>query len=254
MLSSRFIVLFFALATLLAWMIPDVWMEERKAIPPVPNSPWSSVVSLDDVVWGGGSPYVRISVNDLDAPIFLSGWSLENERKERAEIGLGTEFFSMESVPHLEKIRVASGTSLLVSFSASPVGVSFRENACSGYLRGTDPFVPPVEDGCPDLSEYPEWKSLDGTCQLLIASLPKCRVISPEHAGDMSSACGSFLRTKASYPSCMARVGDGSMRPLWRIFISGRETFITESGGVVILKDDRGLVVDSLPYETIGIK
>jgi hypothetical protein len=257
MLSNRFIVVFFLGAVLLAWIIPSSWITGGHIASPLldsPLSPWSSNISLDDVAWGNGSPHVRVSIGAVDAPLSISGWSIENERGERVELGAGVKKFIPGETPSPLPMAVASNTSLLISFGPSPLGVSFQEHFCSGYLRGTTPLSPPIEAQCPILSNNPKWGALDSTCKNLIESLPRCTVISPEHLGEMTPACELFLRTVPTYASCVREVGDNALLPRWRIFVGEHTTFIRQEGGVVILRDDRGMVVDTLPYERIGIQ
>lgn len=257
MLSNRFIFFFFLGAIVLAWMIPSVWITGglvRPHLPSSPESPWKANVSVEDVVWGNGSPYIRITLGTLDAPLNISEWSLENELGERAELGVGVELVTPGQTPSPLPLLVASNTTLLVGFGPSPLGVSFREHVCSGYLRGTVPLTPPIETRCPELSKNKSWSALDSSCKLLIESLPRCTVISPEHQSDMNPVCESFLRTVPTYTSCMKEVGKEALLPQWRIFIERRNTFIHQDGGAVILRDDRGMIVDFFPYDTIGLK
>ncbi len=255
MLSTRFIVVFLLGTLALAWILPASWLKNGRlpTITSAPRSPWSTAVSIEDVSWGNGSPYVRISVGETDMTLPLTGWSLENARGERVEIGLGVEEFSLGKIPLPTTIQVASNTALFASFGPSPIGVSFREHVCSSYLRGTVPIVPPIEPRCPEPSTYPSWNSLDGTCRLLISSLPRCEVISPEHLGEMTPGCDAFLRTVPTYATCMSTLGSEALLPRWRVFFEGRPGFIREEGGSVTLRDERGLVVDTFTYETIGL-
>ena len=253
MLSFRFIAVFFLGAILLAWMIPAEWMKHEVVLSLAPQSPWSSIASIDDVSWGNGSPYTRISIKDSQTPLLLSQWSIENERGERAEIGLGTETFDIGKVPELQPILAATNTTLLVSFAPSPLGVSFREHICSPYLRGTRPFVPALPAQCPELSAHPGWNTLDSSCQLLASSLPRCEALSPEHLTDISPSCDAFLRSAPTYTSCMKDSGVNGLLSSWRIFVA-KDQFVKESGGTLILKDDRGMVVDTIEYQTIGIE
>ncbi len=253
MLSFRFIISFFLGAILLAWMIPAKWMEHEAVLTLAPQSPWSSVASIDDVSWGNGSPYARISITNSQTPLLLSQWSLENEQGERVEIGLGAETFTIGKTPQLQPILSATNTTLYVSFVASPLGVSFREHICSPYLRGTKPFVPTLLTQCPELTSHPGWNTLDSSCQLLVSSLPRCEALSPEHLADISPSCDAFLRSAPTFTSCMKESGIHGLLPSWRIFVA-KDQFIKESGGTLILKDDRGMVVSTMQYQTIGIE
>jgi len=248
---------FFIGAILLAWVIPSSWTNTGILPTPrsiTPDSPWSSRVSLDDVAWGNGSPYVRISVGATDAPLGATGWSLENELGERVELGVGVEIFTPGQTPLPIPLSVASHTTLIINTGPSPLGVSFREHVCSGYLRGTIPLTPPTETRCPEPSKHARWSTLDESCKLLVDSLPRCTVLSPEHLGDMSSACESFLRTVPTYTTCVREAGQNALLPRWRIFVEGPSSFIHETGGTILLRDDQGMVVDVLSYGTIGLE
>ena len=150
-------------------------------------------------------------------------------------------------------IVVASHTEMILTLGQSPLGVSFRENACSSYLRGTVPLSPPTNLQCPRLNEYPGWSSLDVSCKLLIDTLPRCSVISPEHIGEVASACNYFLRTAPTYSGCVDSIGSSSL-PIWRVFLDAHENFVHNNGGEITLLDERGRIIDIFPYQTIGLQ
>ena len=83
-------------------------------------------MSIEDVSWGNGSPYVRISVGETDMTLPLTGWSLENARGERVEIGLGVEEFSLGKIPLPTTIQVASNTALFASFHCLFYSILFK--------------------------------------------------------------------------------------------------------------------------------
>jgi hypothetical protein len=39
----------------------------------------------------------------------------------------------------------------------------------------------------------------------------------------------------------------------WRIFVGKHEAFVRKEGGVIILRDDQGMLVGILPYKMIGL-
>jgi hypothetical protein len=256
MLSTRFILGFLTAATLLAWILPSSWIDQVPLPDPstLATSPWKNTVSIDDVAWGNGAPYVRITFKEMGAPTSISEWSIENEGGERVEIGLGTDHVDLGGIAIPSQIFVATNTTALVAFHASPIGISFREHRCSSYLKGTRAFVPPMNSECPLLSEHKKWNALDGTCRLLIESLPRCSVISPEHIGDMSPSCDDFLRTVPTYTTCISQTSNAALLPTWRIYRGDAKDMVHETGGALTLRDDRGLIVDTFPYLTIGLE
>src|SRR6185295_18661707 len=84
-----------------------------------------------------------------------SGWSLQSAvTGTRASLPqTGAEMFVAGSVNHGVPIYLDPGTSAFIVSGISPVGISLRENVCTGYLAQLQHFSPGLDTACPDPSD-----------------------------------------------------------------------------------------------------
>ncbi len=79
------------------------------------------------------------------APISLAGWSLRSAvTGAYAPISSAAHLFWMGAVNTLDPVSLSSGHTALIATGVSPVGASFRENKCTGYLEQFQSFAPPL--------------------------------------------------------------------------------------------------------------
>src|SRR3989344_7595348 len=80
------------------------------------------------------------------SPISISGWSLESALTGvRAYVPQASTLFRQGRINPVVNVTLLSGGNATVLTGISPVGVSFRENKCTGYLGTLQPFVPALE-------------------------------------------------------------------------------------------------------------
>jgi hypothetical protein len=248
MLSWRFIGSFFVFAIVLAWVLPTSWMHDTHILRTEPSSPWKEITHVSDVVWNTQASFIKIIIDAPERPLLVSGWSIENEQGERVEIGPSVDTIPANGIAEPAPLSISGTTTLVVSFSSSPLGVSFRVHPCSHYLRGTQDFIPPLERMCPSPSTDPRWEYLDGSCRLTVETLPRCEVYSPEYLTGITPACGTFMKNTLNYASCLSSVGKTSPLSEWRIFVGEHPDFVNEQGGILFLKDEQGLLMSRVQY------
>jgi hypothetical protein len=84
------------------------------------------------------------------SPISLAGWSLQSAYTGNyIPIEGGASPFWMGAVNTLAPISLAPGDTVYVTSGVSPVGISFRENICTGYLSQFQTFSPSLRLQCP---------------------------------------------------------------------------------------------------------
>jgi hypothetical protein len=223
------------------------------------RSPYAS--SIEFQIGAADNPnvseeYVVIRNSSLAAaPVTVSGWSVRSVYTGmRAVIPMAASPFEQGVVNSVQPITLAAGESVLFSTGASPVGVSFRETMCTGYLEQTQQFSPRLSNACPrptDLMQRtPQNASRYGaSCLDYVERLPQCSypTIVPS---DLSPACRSYLVNTFSYTGCMNAYGSGASTYIgtWRAYaVSSHELWQNTHDSLVLL-DAEGRTVATINY------
>ena len=190
------------------------------------------------------------------APIGIAGWSLQSAYTGvRPYIQQGASPFLMGTVNNLSPIQLAPGQSALVNSGVSPVGVSFRENICTGYLGQLQSFTPPLPSSCPSpSSQLPltpdNLKSYGEICFDYLQTIPLCEAPLNNIPSNLPSSCQYFVAEALSYNGCVARnrsrasfAGDS-----WRIYLNSNAELWRNSHDIIRLLDADGRTVDVLTY------
>ncbi len=189
------------------------------------------------------------------APVSITGWSLQSlYGHTRVMIPNGTRTFAMGQVSLTAPIALDPGDRAVVTTGASPVGLSFKENLCTGYLGQFQTFVPSLEERCPSaesevLAEPATSRAADPACVAYARTLSSCRFPFGDPP-DVSSLCYAFIRNSLTYSGCVAR---HSWRPSfnkgeWRIFLNQSRELWQGDHDVVRLLDAQGRTVDVWSY------
>jgi len=213
---------------------------------------------LHNMIWstlGVLALSVIFPLHSLAAPVSITGWSLQSlYGHTRVVIPNGTRTFTMGQVSPATAISLNPGDDAVVATGVSPVGVSFKENLCTGYLGQFQTFLPSLEDRCPSaesevLSEPATSRTADPACVAYARSLSSCRF----PFGDpptVSNLCYAFIRNSLTYNSCVTR---HSWRPSfsgssWRVFLNQSKELWQADHDVVRLLDAQGRTVDVWTY------
>ena len=131
--------------------------------------------------------YLRISTAQSNtAPVDITGWSLQSAVSGvRAYFPRGAYDFRMGAVNEQRNMQLDAGASAFLTTGYSPIGTSFRENLCVGYLNQLQTFSPRLPERCPSPS----------------SALP----LTAENLNLYGDACIDFART---LPSCRAPLGN----------------------------------------------
>lgn len=202
--------------------------------------------------------YVSIEASSENtAPISLSGWSLQSARSgKRAMIPQGTRLLTAGTIPEITPITLEPGARAIITTGKSPVGVSFRENSCSGYLDQFQSFVPSLDTySCPLASdELPytlENAEIYGdACFSFLETLPRCTFYTDSFPADISGQCRNFVQYVMSYNGCVQqnRWRPSFTRKDWRIFLGQPQELWAASRDVIRLLDAQGRTVDAWSY------
>lgn len=222
-------------------------------------SPYRGAVRLGSVSGAQqstGSEYVTLSASGLNtAPVDISGWSIQSAvTGVRAYIPRGANLFLLGNLNEQQDISLNPGFSAIVMSGFSPVGTSFRENTCSGYLAQSQQFEPSLSETCPEHSDSlpltaDNIRTYGDSCFDYLRSLPSC-TFPTSFPTTISSACRLFVSNHFSYNGCVQdnRGRPGFQSDTWRIYLGATNDLWRNTHDIVRLLDRGGRTVDVLTY------
>lgn len=201
--------------------------------------------------------YVQLLAGySISSPVVISGWSLQSALSgARVFIPEGAPDFVMGIVNNVVPVMLSAGDTASITTGASPVGVSFEENMCSGYLRELRTFTPDIASECPSpKSSLPETaenlQKYGSACFDYVGSLFACHFPGTALPGSLSPACQSFIVNTYSYNGCVNNFRYDSSFHLssWHLYLNHAIELWGNTHDVIRLLDAQGYVVDSLSY------
>ena len=226
-----------------------------------PPSVYRAQISMSHYVSGAESSnpadeYLTLSLSqNATGPVTLSGWTLLSAASRKsAMISGGTEVPVSGAVNANVPIVLKPGDRALIISGRSPIGDSFRENKCTGYLNQFQKFSPPLPNSCPtpdsELATYygPDYIR-DARCIDYVRTLPRCHaVLTPE--ADLTRTCLNFLTHYLTYNSCVnVHNGDQNFTgTTWRIYLGRTTPLWRQRHEVVKLLDSENKTVDAFSY------
>lgn len=193
--------------------------------------------------------------SDNSAPVQIDGWSLQSSvTGVRGYIPRGTQVFILGAVNAQEDVYLNPGASAYAASGLSPVGTTFRENMCTGYLNGLQVFTPSLSRNCPTPSEALPLTSQNlnaygDNCFDFAQTLSSCAI--PRAAPpDVSPSCHLFLSNTLSYNGCVQgyRHKSNFADSTWRIFLNSGGELWRNSHDIIRLLDKEGRTVDVIYY------
>ncbi len=227
--------------------------------PDAERSPYVGFVELQIGAAQSAQPndeYVVIRASQFASlPINVSGWSVHSALSgNRATVPLAASPFVQGVVNSVDSIVLGSGDSVILTSGVSPVGVSFRETICTGYLSQTQRFSPSLSNACPRpthlLPRTQENEARFGTaCLNFVERLPQCSypTMIPN---DVSNACRTFLANTFTYNGCVRTYGSNESQNMssWRAYESSYTELWGNTHDTLVLIDDQGRTVATLRY------
>lgn len=188
-------------------------------------------------------------------PIAISGWTLKSALTGRsATIPNGTRVPQTGSVNYEEPILLYPGEEAIVVSGRSPIGVSFKENRCTGYLSQFQQFNPSLSTQCPrpdaELSFATSNVGNDNRCLSYLEGMSRCRIETSPLPDDLSSDCRNFIATHITYNGCVANHKNEPtfLGKTWRVYLRFDQTLWKERREVIKLLDGVGKTVDVFTY------
>jgi hypothetical protein len=224
-------------------------------------SPYLGAVSIVSDTSGiraseAAEEYIQLSARrDNSAGVDIAGWSLESALgNTRIYIPPGASPFLMGMTNVIGPVGLPPGGTAFVVSAPSPVGVSFRENACTGYLAQFQLFTPWLPEECPSPSSVLPLSEANivrygDTCFDIVRSLSTCEF--PQNLPDTAfPACRAYLADALSYNGCVNRERSlpSFERNVWRVYLGASRELWRNSHDAIRLLDAQGRTVDVFVY------
>ena len=192
-------------------------------------------------------------------PVNITGWALQSMVSNAFfNIPGGVRVYQLGEVNTAEDIILAPGEKVVIGSGVSPVGVSFRENMCTGYLGSVQNFEPRLNTLCPSpRSVLPPTleniKNYGDSCLEFAVKFKRCTYLTSNTPGfsTLSLPCREYLQPKLTYTGCVLDnqnsptfIGSGG----WRIFLGSTTEVWRNKYEVIRLLDENAHTVDVFTY------
>ena len=185
------------------------------------------------------------------APISMAGWSLQSALSgERVLVPQAADPFVMGVINTVVPTQLSPDSVAIIVSGASPVGVSFRENLCTGYMAELQHYIPNLDTAhCPDPITSLDSQSY-GSCSDYYITIARCHFPGIAARTGVSSECITLAANALSYNGCLSRHGQdhGFRSNSWRLYVAAGVELWRNSHDVIRLLDAQGQTVDVLTY------
>lgn len=223
-------------------------------------SPQSGQVIIQDYSGARSSvpegEYIVVSASSANSgPVDITGWQVRSAASGSGEyIGVGTDKPVLGQSGTTGDILLNPGDTAVITSGRSPLGTSFRENACIGYLAQYQYFTPPFVQGCPapqnELNIYTDPQDAqDSRCVQAVAALSSCSAVITAPPG-VGSSCSDFMVRRFSYNGCTAaHQSDPNFKGTrWRIYLGDSRELWNNQSDIIVLLDTSGRLVTAVTY------
>jgi len=201
--------------------------------------------------------YIEIRASRRNASaIDISGWKLRSPVTKRTEeIPEVTPLYESGILYDRTPLLLAPGETAIIVTGRSPVGNSFKENVCTGYLEQFQNFSPKLDRKCPlPEDELPETLTnlitYGAECVEYVDTLPRCEMQLTPPPLNTKPECGTFIDENINYTGCVRlhKDDDDFFQDQWRVYLGLHRPLWNDRHDIVTLLDDEGRVVDSYSY------
>lgn len=223
-------------------------------------SPYKGQVTLSRSTGGARATntkdeYIAIkNTGSSDTPVYITGWQVVSAATgNRATIPLGTQTVRTGQLNQGVAIALGPNDAAILSTGRSPVGISFKENMCTGYLEQNQTFAPSLSNSCPapddEFDTYYANSLSDDACYEFVQELDECTTES-NPPRRLSSGCRSFVQDRLSYNGCVNthQYDSGFSDDTWRIYLGANRELWKEERETIKLLDAQGKTVDLITY------
>jgi len=199
---------------------------------------------------GGFNDYLVLR-NESDETINITNWTIKTSKDTITIPKAAKKLTYPYSESNDFNVELSSNDEAIISVSLSPIGTSFQDNKCTGYLDLSSQFHLSLDNNCPDMSES-VYDHLGSECQEYIVNLDGCAItdFTGTSGSALNSMCTNFLNEHFSYGGCYDDYNQDAdfLKDEWRIFLNKSIDIFDNNSDTVILKDANGFVVHMMRY------
>ncbi len=173
------------------------------------------------------------------------------------KIGGGSEVYYRNVLNAENGVFLSPGDTAYIVTGSSPLGVSFKENMCSGYLEQYQKFDPTLQKSCPriyleGLPERPN--ALSDDCLDYIQYYPTCDVVKTNDETTITNKygreCFSFIQKTADYNYCVNKHQNekGFSKPIWHVYLGKSQHIWRLKREWIRILDTEGKIVAEYTY------
>lgn len=218
-------------------------------------SPYQGIVTLSEASAAGAGVNEFVVLDGHGQAVNVSGWSLVSTLTgKRGVIPEAADPFVLGALNRVLPVMLGSGDTAIIATGVSPVGVSFRDNSCTGYLAQQQTFVPSLDNLCPsptDLLPATEQnlQQYGSDCVDYVQNIPACEFPS-RMPSSLPANCRAFVQNALSYNGCVsAHQYDSDFKAsTYRLYLASGVDLWADRHDVIKLLDDQGRVVDAVQY------
>lgn len=223
-------------------------------------SPYRGQVTIQEGRATESSPskeYLTItSSRDNEGSIDITGWSVQSAVSgERFYFPAAASSFIGGAINSAGQVMLAPGATAIITSGVSPVGVSFRENICSGYLGKLQSFYPSLNyASCPDPdAAFPptaeNLRAYGSNCLDYVRDLSSCEF--PQDLPEtLSPICRAYVTNTFSYNGCVQlhQHEASFLRNSWRLFLNAQRGIWDDRHDIIRLLDAQSRTVGAVTY------
>ncbi len=190
-------------------------------------------------------------------PVSLAGWKIQSAVSGASYIiPQGVRVPTAGQVGTVESVSLRPGDRAIITSGRSPIGQSFLENKCTGYLGQFQNFYPSLGRSCPlPSSELPysidNARTYGDACFDYLNRIDQCTVAtSGSIPNTLPQACQMFISTRLTYNGCMnAHRNDSDFfGTTWRLYLNREGEIWRDRREEIDLINASGVIVDSYSY------
>ncbi|MEK9131983.1 MAG: hypothetical protein AAB447_03675 [Patescibacteria group bacterium] len=185
--------------------------------------------------------------------IVLTGWKLKSGvYGQSVEIGSGVYLPQLGSINTEQPIELSPGGRAIVVTGRSAIGVSFRENLCTGYFEQYQDFRPALSFNCPmirdeDIPADPH--GFNNYCLDTLDRIPRCQVFTAFTTA-LTPECQRYIVNYNNYPGCLNlhKNEPNFYSTTWRVFLGQDKSIWHTKREIIELIDPSGKIVDTVSF------
>lgn len=225
------------------------------------RSPYAEFVSLSVSTAREEDPneeYLTIKTSrSLTGTLTISDWRLESSDTNSFLIGPAAGLPASGQINNEFPVAVSANTTVYVVSGRSPVGISFRVNACTGYFeqfQDFEPFLPiecpfPFDELIQASKRFPDY-SPSIACNNFVAGIEQCTVYTAPDFGGVDPVCQNIIASDLTYNGCVGlhQNDAGFYKNEWRLYLDQDQELWQKKNERIRLLDEAGRVIDVVSY------